>query len=239
MKFSLFSVFLILHISAFSQNLQLHYDFRHSIDPKLNPGNYPTFSFEYFKNADTLGTGSFLLKLQTDLNGKNNNVGQCFVQASKSLKFWDPNVYLYLTYSGGLGVTPSSFGYYLYNSYGVGVSTLLFWNGVWIVPSVCFRVNAFDRPSYDPQFTIYFGRGFINYKVFTAGSFTFWTQNRNKGHDYAKDLEGKKFVFFGDPQIWVKIKNKFSVGSRINIYYNLLSENQIQVYPTFGIKHLF
>ena len=78
MKLVLFSLFLVFSVPAFSQNLQLHYDFRHSIDPALNPGNYPGFSFEYFKNIDTLGTGSFLMKLQADLNGKNENIGQVY-----------------------------------------------------------------------------------------------------------------------------------------------------------------
>jgi hypothetical protein len=240
MKYLLFFSFLLLSSIGRSQNLQLHYDFRHTIDPKLNPINYPTFSFEYFKNIDTLGTGSFLLKLQTDLNGKNNNVGQCYTQISQSLKFWKPKVYLYFTYSGGLGVTPSAFGYYLPNSFASGLSCLLVWKGAWIAPSLCYRINTFDKPSYDPQFTIYFGRGFLNYEIFAAGSFTFWTENRNQGDNLTKDLKGKKIAFFGDPQIWIKIKKGFSAGSRINVYYHLLNKgNQIQFYPTLGTKYQF
>ena len=40
----------------------------------------------------------------------------------------------------------------------------------------------------------------------------FWTENRNQGNDYTRDFKGKKFAFFGDPQLWIKIKNGFSVG---------------------------
>jgi hypothetical protein len=239
MKFSFSAFFFLLSIGIFAQNIQFHYDFRHSIDPRLNSSNYPTFSFEYFKNIDSLGSGSFLLKLQTDLNGKNNNVGQCFTQVSQSLKFWEPKVYFYFTYSGGLGVAPSSYGFYIANSFGAGASCLLSWNGAWIVPSLSIRLNVFDRPSYDPQVTLYFGRGFINYRIFASGSFTFWTENRNQGNDFTKNLKGKKFAFFGDPQLWVKVKNNFSAGSKINAYYNLLRENEVQFYPTIGIKYQF
>jgi hypothetical protein len=239
MKYLLLSTFLFLILKGFSQDLQFHYDFRHTFDPTLNPKNFTTFSFEYFKNIDTLSTGSFLLKLDAHLDGKNSNVGQVFTQISQTLRFWKPKVYLSLTYSGGLGITPDSSGYYLSNSFGVGIAYPFQWNGAWVASSLCFRMNVFDKPSYDPQLTIYFGRGFINYRLFAAGSFVFWTENRNQGNNYTKYLRGKKFAFFGDPQIWIRIKNGLSVGSRINVYYNLLADNKIQFYPTLGLKYKF
>ena len=240
MKYLLFSAFLLLSLRVFSQDLQLHYDFRHTTDPKLNSKDFPTFSFEYFKNIDTLNTGSFLLKINAQLDGEKNNMGQVFTQISQSLKFWDPKVYLSINYSGGLGVTPESFGYYLSNSFGIGIAYPFQWKGAWIASGVCFRINVFDRPSYDPQLNLYYGKGFFNYKIFAAGSFVFWTENRNQGNDYTKDLKGKKFAFFGDPQIWFRVKKGVSAGSRINVYYHLLSEdNHIQLYPTLGVKYQF
>jgi hypothetical protein len=240
MKLMFFSALLFSAISGLSQNIQLHYDLRHSIDPKLNPRNFPTFSFEYFKNVDTLGTGSFLFKLQSDLKGKNNNIGQIFTQVSQSLRFWKPKIYLSLNYSGGLGVTPTASGFYLYNSFGTGVSFPFQWKGAWFATNLLFRYTAFNKPSYDPQLTVYFGKGFSQYKVFTAGSFVFWTENRDQGNEFTRSFSGKKFAFFGDPQIWFRIKNGFSVGSRINVYYHLLSEHdQIQLYPTLGTKYQF
>ena len=90
------------------------------------------------------------------------------------------------------------------------------------------------------QFTFYYGKGFLNYRIFITGSLVFWTENRNRGDDYTKDLSGKKFVFIGDPQIWIRIIKGFSLGSRINVFYNLLDDNnQIKVYPTIGAKYEF
>ncbi len=240
MKLLSFSAFLFLTLPGLSQNFQLHYDFRHFIDPKLNSKNFPTLSFEYFKNVDTTGTGSFLFKLQSDLNGKNNNIGQSFMQVSQSLRFWKPKVYLSLNYSGGLGVTLTSDGFYISNSFGLGISFPFQWKGAWFATNLLLRYNSFEKPSYDPQLTFYFGKGFIHYKIFTSGSFVFWTENKNQGNEYTINLSGKKFAFFGDPQIWIRIKNGFSVGSRINIYYNLLDgDNQIQLYPTLGTRYQF
>jgi hypothetical protein len=229
-----------MSVHCSSQNLQLHYDFRHSLNPGLNTVNFPSLSFEYFKLIDTVGTGSFLLKVQTDFNGKNHNVGQVFTQVSQTLRFWKPKIFLCLDYSGGLGVTPSAFGFYIPNSFGIGISYPFQWNGAWLAANFLIRYNAFDKSSYDPQFTFYFGKGISNYRFFVSGSFVFWTQNRNKGDSYTQNQRGKKFAFFGDPQFWVNIKNGFSVGSRINVYHHLLTEgNQVQFYPTLGIKYQF
>jgi hypothetical protein len=240
MKLVLFSVFIAYSGIAFSQNLQLHYDFRHTIDPGMNARNYPCFSFEYFKNIDTSGTGSFLMKLQADLNGKNNNIGQVYTQLSQSLRFWKPKIYLSLNFSGGLGVTPEAFGYYLAGSYGLGISCPFQWKGAWLATSLIVRYTAFDLPSYDPQLTVYFGRGFFNYKLFTSGSFVFWTQNKDQGIEFTEGQYGKKFAFFGDPQLWFKLKNNLSAGTRINVYYHIYTmKNRVQLYPTIGLKYQF
>jgi hypothetical protein len=232
--------FLFLSASGFSQNLQLHYDFRHSLDPKLNEENFPSLSFEYFKLLDTLGTGSFLIKIQADLKGKQKNIGQVFLQLSQSLRFWKPKIYLYLNYTGGLGVTPTSFGYHIANSYGVGLSYPFQWKGAWLAVNASVRYNAFAKPSYDPQLTFYFGKGINNYKFFTAGSFVAWTQNRDLGEDFTRDQKGKKFACFGDPQFWWNIKNGLSVGTRVNVFYHTLTDNdKVQLYPTMGLKYQF
>jgi hypothetical protein len=240
MKYLLCSALILLTGNLLSQNLQLHYDLRHSLDPKLNSKNFPSFSFEYFKNIDTLDHGSFLLKLDSRLDGKESNTGQVFTQISQSIKFWNPKIYLSVTYSGGLGVTTTNYGYYLSNSFGIGPAYTFQWNGAWVSVCTYFRVNMFDKPSYDPQVTLWFGKGFINYKIYIAGSFVFWSQNRNQGDDATRDMRGKKIAFFGDPQIWFRIKNGFSAGSKINVYYHLLSDNsQIKLYPTLGLKYQF
>lgn len=241
MKIVVLSLFcLFLSLTGVSQSLQLRYDLRHWADPDLNSRNFPAFSFEYFKNIDTLGSGSFLLKFDAHLDGKKNNIGQAFTQISQSIKFWKPGIYLSFTYSGGLGVTPSSYGYYLSNSFGVGLAYPFQWNGAWIATGLCYRLNVFDKPSYDPQLTVYFGKGYLNYKIFIASSFVFWTENRNRGDAYTLDLKGKKFAFYGDPQLWIKIKNGLSAGSRVSVYYHLLTDdNKIQLYPSLGLKYQF
>lgn len=241
MKASLIFVLSVCcRVLAWSQDLQLHYDFRHTVDPQLNARNFPMISFQYFKQIDTNATGSFLLKIQTFLDGEKNNNSQAFLQLSQSLRFWKPKVYLSLNYSGGLGVANASFGYYLINSFGAGVAYPFQWKGAWLNLSVLYRYSAFQKASHDPQLTFYFGRGLLNYKIFVEGSIVAWTENRNQGVEYTQDKHGKKFAFFGDPQIWFSVRKGFAIGSRLSLYYHLLTEkNTIQAYPTIGTRYKF
>ncbi|MGC3943346.1 MAG: DUF5020 family protein [Chryseolinea sp.] len=240
MKIPVFTMMLFIHAAVEAQNLQLHYDMRHSLDPENNPRNFASLTFEYFKQIDTVGTGSFLLKMQADFKGAQGNVGQVFTQVSQSLKFWKPKVYLSLNYSGGLGIANDVYGYYLSNSFAAGISYPFQWKGAWLATVIVYRYNAFRKPSYDPQFTFYFGKGFFDYKIFVSGSFVSWTENRDRGEDYTRGMTGKKFAFFGDPQIWFSLVKGMSVGTRINVYYHLITnDDRIQLYPTIGVKYQF
>ncbi|SFD81665.1 DUF5020 family protein [Spirosoma endophyticum] len=238
MKNTLLLIFCVTSLSGQAQQLQLHYDFRHSINATLNRRNFASLTFEYFKGNDS--TGSFLLKTQTDFTGENNNVGQIFVQVSKNLRYWRPKIQLALTYSGGLGVAPPAYGYYLTNTVGVGAAYPFQWRGAWFSTSIVYRYSAFPKPSHDPQLTFYFGRGFFNYRIMVAGSLVAWSENRNQGNDFTKEMSGKKVAFFGDPQCWVKLTKAVSIGSRINLFYHVLTDaNQLQVYPTLALKNQF
>jgi hypothetical protein len=233
---------LLLSVTALinAQNIQLHQEFRHSLDHEIYNKNFLTMSFEYLKNIDTNGTGSFLLKTEMRFDGERNNMCQVFTQLTQTLKFWKPDIYVAFTYSGGLGVTPDSFGYNIVNSFGIGPSGVLSVAGGWLSVSAFFRVNTFSKLSYDPQLTIWFGRNLIIDKFSFSGTFVFWSQNLNHGTDLTGKLHGKKIAFFWDPQLWMNISKNFSVGSKMNVYYHIDDEkNRIKLYPTLGIKYKF
>jgi len=243
MRFFTTLFFLLFTFRALSQNLQLLYDFRHTVDPGLNSTNYPTLSFEYFKSNDTTGSGLFMLKLQSDLKGENYNLGESFLQVTRSIRFWKPKFYVSFNYSGGLGVyrgwevPPEIHGFYMSNSLAAGLTYTYVREGAWMSSSLYFRYNAFDKPSYDPQLSIYFGDGFFYYRLVLTGGIVLWTQNRDQGNEYTRGLSGKKFAFFADPQVWYRIYKGISMGSKINVYYNLLGEeNSAQFYPSLGLK---
>jgi hypothetical protein len=219
---------------SISQELQLNYDFRHSIEPREYSRNFPTLFFKYFKEIDTLDKGSFLLQVQAQLDGKNYEPGQTFIQVSQSLKFWKPNIYLSLNYSAGLGVTDDSYGYVLPNTFALGLSKNFIYPKLWISTGIGYRL----RPSYldevDVQLNVFVGGGLFNWKVMHSASFVFWS------YTPSSTGKGKKIAFFGDPQLWFGIGKRFSIGSRFIILYHILSDdNAVQLYPTLGIKRQF
>jgi hypothetical protein len=233
-------VFLISPIILFGQELQLHYDFRHTIDPQLNEKNFPWIDFKYFKEIDTLNTGAFLLEVQSFLDGDKNNIGQTFMQLSQSLKFWEPNIFAYFYFSGGLGVTPESYGYYISNAYSVGGSYLLEFKKIWFNLSLLYRYSAYEKPSHDPQVNFYIGGALFNYKLMYSSTLVLWSNNNDDGSTINSEKEGKKVLFFADPQIWYKIGRGFSIGTRGGLSYHIVDDkNRVVLYPTIGLKFEF
>jgi Domain of unknown function (DUF5020) len=231
-----FLFLLVFPSLLFPQNLQLHYDFRHSLDPQKNAKNFPTIYFEYFKGDDE---GSFLLKIQSDLLGERDNLGKFYMQVSQSFKFWEPKIYLHIEYSGGLGIAePGRFGYYISNAFSIGSAYPFQWENVFFSVSVSYAYNALKTPSHDILSSFYWWRGFWNYKFEFAGDFDLYTLNNNTGEVFTSNLSGKKISFYGEPQFWFNLNKNFSFGSKVNLYYHVLTnENIFQLYPTLAIKY--
>ncbi len=230
-------IFFITTTSLYSQELQLHYDFRHSVDPKLNDKNFPMMDFKYFKELDTMGTGSFLLEVQSFLNGEKSNIGQAYIQASQNLKWWKPKVYLSFAFSGGLGVAPPSYGYYIGNAYSIGISYPLLFPKTWISFVLMYRYSALPKPSHDPQLTVYIGGGQFNYKLMYGCSFVSWFADRDNGLPGNEGKKGKRYLFYADPQFWYSTGRGYAIGSRVSLYYHLLADdNSLKAYPTIGIR---
>ena len=138
MKIFIFYLICFIPVSLSTQNLQLHYDLRHSLDPQFNSKNFPTLYFEYFKGDDS---GSFLMKIQSDLIGEKNNIGKFYMQTSKSLKFWEPKIYLQIQYSGGLGIAePGQYGYYITNAFSIGASYPFQLNNAYFNALRCYTI---------------------------------------------------------------------------------------------------
>ena len=239
MKYFLFLILSALSFTGKGQILQIHYDPRHTLDPGHNSDNFPTIYFEYYKAKDT--AGAFFIKTEADLNGANHNMGKFYTQLSQSFKFWKPKVYVQLQYSGGMGIAePGSYGYYITNAFSLGAVYSFQWKGAWFSTSLSYTYNAFKKPSHDVLYSLYWGRGFWNYKVEFSGDIELYTVNKNLGDAYTSDLHGKWLALFGEPQMWFKIHDGFSLGSKVNMYFHVLThENLLQIYPTIAARFKF
>jgi len=238
MKYQILFLLCGLATSAHSQSLQLHYDFRHSMDPARNSKDFSSLVFEEWESQDY---GSFDFKGQVDFTGDEGNVGQIYMQAQQSLKFWEPTIFIFLEYSGGVGVTdPGLFGYHINNAFSAGGSYLFSWEGTWFSPSVVYKYTVFIKPSHDVMLSLYWGRNFFDDKISFAGDFEVWGENRNHGDAATIYETGKRTIFYAEPQIWYNLNESFSVGTKVNLYYHVLAyENSFQIYPTAAVSYRF
>ena len=213
-----------------AQNLQLHYDLRHTVAPDQNPRNFTTLYFEYWKKQNDssrsfIKPGSFLFKTEADLYGAGDNIGKFFLQLSQSLRFWKPRVYLALQYSGGAGITePKQYSYYISNTFSAGVEYPFQWKGIYFTSQLYLRYTS---ASVDPLFTLYWWKGLLHYKLEIAGDFSIWTQNSNGS---------KHLFFFAEPQLWYRLLSQLSVGSKLNLYYPENTDNLLQIAPTIAVR---
>jgi len=245
MKFLPVILFCAFSQCSFSQSLQLHYDARHTLDPAHNSRNFPTLYFEYFKLQDSgqafFKPGSFLLKIQSDFLGEKNNIGKSYIQVSQSFRFWKPKIFISLQYNGGLGITePRQYSYYILNTFSLGLAYPFTWGNTYLSSVLDYKYVPYDKPSHDVLYTLYWWKGFGNYKAEFAGDFSIWTENKNHGDDYTKTFTGKRFFFFAEPQLWYNVNSTFAFGTKINMNYHVLvTDNIFQVYPTIGIRCKF
>lgn len=220
-----------------AQELQLHYDWRHATDPRTNARNFPSLTFKAFK---ALEFGSFLLKLEADLDGTRHNVSKGYMEISQTMRWWNAPIYALAEYSGGLGLLEGATGgFYLENGYHVGVSYPFAWQGGWANVSLAYKYANLPKPSHDPQATLYWGRQFGQRWAF-ASTAVFWSQNRNRGDDYTSGLTGKRRSFLVENELWWRAAKLISVGSEIRVSRNVYaSDGRLLVYPTLGLRYQF
>lgn len=233
---------ILLSTGLSAQTLQLHYDLRHTIDPAHNTHNYPTLYFEYFKTQDSgrhfIKPGSFLLKTQADLLGSGHNIGKFYFQVSQSFRCWRPGIFISLQYSGGLGVTePKQYSYYINNTFSAGLEIPFRWKGAWLSSVLDYKYVPYARPSHDFLYTLYWWKGFLNYKLECSGDFSCWTENKDHGDDLTSGQNGKRFFFFAEPQLWLNINKITALGTKINLFYHINTvDNLLQIYPTVAAR---
>lgn len=220
-----------------AQDLQLHYDWRHSVDPRNNARDFPALTFKSFK---ALEFGSFLLKLEANLDGTQHNVSKGYLEVSQTLRFWKAPVYAHLEYTGGLGLFDhASGGYYLENAYLLGAAHPFKWQGGWGNVYVAYKHTNFSRASHDPQASVYWGRSFRERWSF-ASTGVFWKQNRNHGDDFTANLTGKRASFLIENEMWWRAASLVSIGSEVRISRDVYAtDGRLLVYPTVGVRYLF
>ena len=223
--------FVMLFASAsflLSQNLQLHYDFRHSLDKK-NPieRNFLVATFEMFK-PDKLG--STFLFVDFDFSGERGKLNGVYTEIARAFKIKDFPIQPHIEFNGGVGL-----GYVVDNAYMVGAAYPFKYGNFFFNSYLVYKYHNFSKASHDAQLTFVWDGNILNDKVTIRGFADLWSVNRR-----GEGETGKKLVFYSEPQFWYNVTKHFAVGTEVKLSTNFYWwTSRFKAYPTLGVKYNF
>lgn len=227
----LFLMAVCLAGKGMAQNVQLHYDFGHSIYEELESRPKFTTTVEMFK-PDAWGSTFFFI----DMDYTSDGIGAAYWEISRELKFWKAPFSAHVEYNGGLN--------YINNAYLAGATYT--WNNADFTKGFTFTpMYKYIQKNATPhnfQLTatwfLHFGEGRYTFSGFAD----FWREKHadvnGKAHDY---------VFLAEPQFWVNL-NRFkhvnknlnlSVGSEWELTSNFALLDGWHWIPTLALKWSF
>lgn len=224
MKKLIIIIFFALIGTAFSQNLQLHYDF--GKDRK-----YFTSTIEMFK-PDEYGSTYFFVDMDYNRGGNK----------SVSLAYWEIARYINLPFINGLSATvqyndgmihsnEANMDFPLGNVWLAGLSYPINLGFVTLGTDFLFRKDYLSENKADAQLTTVWLVPFLNGKITFDGFMDIWS---------TKQAGENKVVVLTEPQIWFNLTNHLSIGSEIEISNNFIPlKTSVQVNPTLAGKWNF
>jgi hypothetical protein len=106
-----------------------------------------------------------------------------------------------------------------------------------MVAVISYKCVQYKIIGHELSHTLYWWQGLFHYKGEFSGDFSVWTENKNHGDAFTKDMKGKRVLFFSEPQFWYNLGSIFAVGTKVNMYYHVnTSDDVFQVYPTLAIR---
>ena len=218
------TAFLLLLGSAYAQNLQLHYDSRHSFYGNgVADANYLTATFEMFKPDKW---GSTFMFVDFDFNAENTGISLVYAEIARDFKLGNCPVMPHIEYNGGLGL-----GFPIKSSYLAGAAYPFQLGDFFMSTYVAYKLNAFEKTSHDAQWTLTWNANFFNNKLSLTGFADLWTEDKDAKHN-------KKLIFLSEPQFWYNLTPQLSLGSEVELSYNFIADKFYAI-PTLATKWNF
>ncbi len=225
-----FWVSLFLSLSAFGQNLQVHYDFGED-------RSYVTSTLEMFK-PDKFGATFWFVDIDY-----NDGAGK----ESASMTYWEIARYINLPFLKNAGALQKLSATIQYND---GLNTSIGFGSVWlagvsypidlkfvtIATDVLYRKA--EKQGANFQLTFVWYKSFLNDKITFTGFLDIWRQNNFDDFDGDEDGTDSQIVFMTEPQLWVNLTDHLSIGGEVEISRNFIfsAGDKIQLMPTLGLK---
>lgn len=236
----LFSLAILCTTAAVqAQNLQLHFDPRHSLyGDAVSSSNYLTGTFEMFKPDQW---GNTFMFVDADLNFNKKNIGLVYGEIAREFKIGDFPLLPHLEYNGGLGlVKGSDIGFSIPSSYLAGFGYPFQLGNFFMSTYVAYKLNAFQEVSNDAQWTLTWNATLAGGKLSLGGFLDLWTED--KSFTEGSDATGKKVVFLSEPQFWYNVTPNFALGTEVELSYNFVNkfvESKFYAIPTLATKWNF
>jgi hypothetical protein len=238
-KFLLMAMTAVAVLTAYAQNVQLHYDFGRNLYPDQEAGRQKvTLTLEQFK-ADKWGSWYYFVDV--DLSRKETK--GAYTEISREFKLSQQSPFsLHVEYDGGLGsrlagttsgsYQQSGLAGFAYNGHNSDFSTT--WS-VKLLYKAFFKDANANSAYHSAQLTGVWGTTFANKKCTFSGFIDFWRGEKANGHG--------QLVILSEPQFWFNATEHFSIGTECeisnNFIYNTYDDQTFFVNPTIGIKWNF
>jgi hypothetical protein len=220
-----------------AQNLQLHFDPRHSLygDRAGAPVNYLTATFEMFKPD---AWGNTFMFVDFDFNFDRRNAGLVYAEIAREFQIGDCPLLPHVEYNGGLGLARgTNFGFSIPGAWLGGLGYPFRLGDFFMSTYAAYRLNAFGTLSHDAQWTVTWNAALAGGKLSLTGFFDLWSENRDRT---AATDAGKKPVLLSEPQIWYNITPQFAVGTEVEVSCNFVTgTDTFYAIPTLGTKWTF
>lgn len=237
-KLVLLSLLYWVTTSAFSQDIQLHYDlgkYRHFLTSTVEMFKPDKHGSTYFFIDMNYGDGS-----QGDVQG----VSLAYWEISRAIKLGDSPFAAHIEYNGGMGQW--KFGD-AGNAYTINDAWLggmeYSWNAKDFSRGITFQamfktIRGKNKASF--QTTAVWYCNLANNKISLSGFADFWKEDNvfNAGKPNEKST---RFVFLSEPQFWYNFNKNFSIGSEEELGYNFTGNPKagFRINPTVAIKYTF
>lgn len=229
-KITCLCLFLLFAVKLTAQNVQIHYDFGHNINPELLKDRPVTTTVEMFK-PDKLGSTFFFV----DMDYTSKGVQMAYWEIAREFNLGKSPFAAHIEYNGGL-CSKGSFG----NSYLLGAAYNYnnsdFTKGFSI--QTMYKYIQSNPNPHNLQLTTVWYAHFANRKFSINGFADFWSTSL---------VKERGFVFLSEPQFWINL-NAFdiipkdcnlSIGSEIELSYNFYFDKKFYANPTLAVKWTF
>ncbi len=218
-----FLVLLSIFVSAWAQDVQLHYDFVRAAQVK---GTYFTSTVEYL-GTNQKGTTYFFIDM--DYSSDFKGVKLTYWEISRDQTLWNLPFQLHVEYTAGNLFIDTTQGMPISRSYIFGINFPFTIGKMYFGGAFLLRKFAYTK-RLNYQFTGVWDGDFLNNKITIDGFIDIWTEENLVGN-------GLMLKVLTEPQFWYNINKTFAVGSEIEISRNFIAfDNKFHVLPTVAIK---